>query len=82
MKTKKIIKQGFIAGVVFALLMAGLDVANGENFQDCKFIFNTAAFGFATGFLTQYTLKKQAEKNITKRQQNFSLVTHTHQISK
>jgi hypothetical protein len=62
-KTKSIIKQGLLGGIVFALGMAGFDLADGESFQGWKFIFNTTTFAISTGFLTHYTLKKQAEKN-------------------
>jgi hypothetical protein len=60
-QTKQIIKEGLIAGLVFVTLMAGFDLANEESFQGWKYIFNIAAFGISTGFLTDYNLKKQAK---------------------
>lgn len=48
-QTKTLIKNGLIAGIVYAGLMAGYDYFNGDEFKIFKFIFHCIFFG---GFMS------------------------------
>jgi len=65
-KNKSIIKSeligGLIAGLVYAILMAGFDYSEGEEFKIWKFLFNLFFFGGFMAFMTRYNLKKQSKK--------------------
>lgn len=67
-QTKAIIKSGLISGVVYAVLMAGFDYSDGQDFRIWKFIFHASFFGIFVGFMTRYNLKKQAKKENNKTQ--------------
>lgn len=60
MKTK-IIVGGLFGGIVYALIMAGFDYADGGNFSVQKFILGVAFIGFFEGVRTYFSLKSQRE---------------------
>jgi len=59
---KSILIGGLVGGIVYAVVMAGFDYYDGENFRIWRFVFNFLFFGTFTGFSTLYSLKKQSEK--------------------
>jgi len=57
-QTKSIIIGGLFSGIVYALLMAGFDLTDRENFNLWKFIFNFLFFGISMALMTRYSIKK------------------------
>ena len=57
-QTKSIIIGGLLGGIVYALVMAGFDLINRENFNLWKFIFNFIFFGISMTLMTRYSIKK------------------------
>jgi len=66
MKTenKIFIKSFLLSGLVYALLMAGLNYFDGESFRIFKFLFHFFFFGLFMGLLARYSYKKQLKKEI------------------
>jgi hypothetical protein len=55
--TKKSIKSGLIAGIVFAGVTVGFDYYDDQDFRVWRFIFNFLWFGIFMGLLTNYNPK-------------------------
>jgi L-asparagine transporter-like permease len=70
MKTenKIFIKSFLISGLLYALLMAGLNYFDGESFRIFKFLFKFLFhfffFGLFMGLLARYSYRKQLKKEI------------------
>ncbi|UMB55113.1 hypothetical protein MKD41_06455 [Lutibacter sp. A64] len=58
-QTNSIIKSGLLAGFIYALLMAGYDYSNEQDFRLLKFIINLVFFGLFMGILAFYSNKKK-----------------------
>ncbi|PCI34929.1 MAG: hypothetical protein COB60_05260 [Flavobacteriaceae bacterium] len=50
--------SGVLSGLIFAVLMAGFDYYDAENFSVVKFIFHAVFFGFFMGILAKDKRKK------------------------
>tara|TARA_B100000795_G_scaffold173880_1_gene131224 strand:+ start:918 stop:1118 length:201 start_codon:yes stop_codon:yes gene_type:complete len=61
-QTKSIIIGGLLGGIVYALVMAGFDLINRENFNLWKFIFNFIFFGISMTLMTRYSIKKSKNR--------------------
>jgi len=59
-KTKLKIKSGIFSGLLFAMLMAGFDFYNEENFSVLKFMIHFAFFGGVMGIMAKEKVKKEA----------------------
>ena len=55
--TKKSLKAGLIAGIVFAVISVGFDCYDGQDFRVWRFIFNFLCSGIFFGLYTRYILK-------------------------
>ncbi len=56
---KVLLKQFFITGSIFALMMAGFNYIMEDNFQIWRFLFHFISFGLTMGFLARKNLKNQ-----------------------
>ncbi len=61
-QTKSILIGGLIGGTVYAVLMAGFDYSDGQDFRIWRFLINALFFGLFSGFSTYYNIKKNKEK--------------------
>ena len=59
--TRQSVLAGLISGLVYALIMAGFDYYEDQQFYLKKFIVNFLVIGLFMGFYTIYKLRKQAK---------------------
>jgi len=60
--TKKAIKSGVFAGIGFAVVTAGIDLFNGDDFELWRLIVKILFFTIFMGIYFNYSFKKQTEK--------------------
>lgn len=53
-QTKTKIKTGFFCGIFYAIIMAGFDFLDKENFHLLKFLFNFLFFGICMASMMKY----------------------------
>ena len=54
----KIIKNGFLVGMAYAIAMATVNYFRNENFSLWEFLFNFAFFGIAMALVNRNSFKK------------------------
>ncbi|MCH2194316.1 hypothetical protein [Kordia sp.] len=59
LQTKQLLLYGVISGIIFAVMMAGFDYFNGEEFSGLKFIIHASLFGFFMAITDKYILNKK-----------------------
>ena len=62
-ESKVFLKQFFISGSLFAVLMAGFYYIIEDGFELFRFIFHFITFGLLMGFLARKDYKKKKELN-------------------
>ncbi len=61
--SKKTLGTWFFAGFMFALVMAGFDYLDGDEFNIWKFIFNFLGYGLIMSLLIGFAVKKTSRKS-------------------
>ena len=61
-QTKTRIKSGIMSGIGYAVLMAGFDYSDGQDFRIWRFIFNALFFGMSMGLMINYNFNKHRNK--------------------
>jgi len=59
----KSIVSGLTAGVIYAVIMAGYDYSDGQNFRIWRFVVNFLYLGIFMGLFNYYMLKRNKKKS-------------------
>lgn len=57
-ENKIFIQSTLLSGLIYAILMAGFNYNDGEEFKIMKFLFHFIFFGLSMGLLSRYNYKK------------------------